>query len=262
MDAEKGLKTVRELLIILHGFLVITNFIMYSDKIRADGFKYTSTFAGMMFYQYIILSVAQLIFVLPRPELCRNIATASTVLWLRIELVVWFAIIISNVTYLFLRSQIKVYLEVDNFIEETLKLPQIDYLIATRPIGFSFHTEMVPFLISNFLYFGSKHQVVTMTGILDKQLEVILFSNYISVICTITLIFIPWKQGPKKWVKYAPYLFFFMMITVFTIIPIANMVFAVALWAIPQIPNKSSVYESWVLFYFIVNISRVVSFFT
>lgn len=117
-------------------------------------------------------------------------------------------------------------------------------------------------MISNFLYFGSKHQVNLMTGILDKQLEVILYSNYISVICTFTLIFVPWKRGPKKWVKYAPYLFFFLMITVYSIIPIANMVFAAVLWGIPTIPNKSSVYESWVLFYFIVNISRVLSFFT
>lgn len=101
-----------------------------------------------------------------------------------------------------------------------------------------------------------------MTGILATQLEVILFSNYISMICTIILIFIPWKQGPKKWVKYAPYLFFFLMITVYMIIPIANMAFAAALWGIPNIPSKTSVYESWVVFYFIVNISRVLSFFT
>ena len=55
MDAEKGLKSVREHLIVLHGFLVVVNFIKYSDKIKADGFKYTSTFVGMMFYQYMIL---------------------------------------------------------------------------------------------------------------------------------------------------------------------------------------------------------------
>lgn len=95
---------MRELLIGLHGYLVVVNFIMYSDKIKADGFKLISSCVGMMFYQYIILSVAQLIFLLPRPELCRNIATASTVIWLQIEMVVWFSIIISNITYLFLRS--------------------------------------------------------------------------------------------------------------------------------------------------------------
>lgn len=128
-------------------------------------------------------------------------------------------------------------MEVDNFIEENEKLPQIDYLIATRLIGTSFHTELVPFIISNYLYFKSKN-INPMTGILATQLVVILVSNYISMICTITLIFIPWKQGPKKWVKYAPYLFFFMMITVYTIIPIANMAFAAALWGIPTIPNK------------------------
>ena len=155
-DAEKGLHTVRFMLIVLHAFLVVTNYIMYSDKIRADGFKYTSTFIGMMFYQYIILSVAQLIFVLPRPELCRNIATASTVLWLRIEMVVWLAIISSNVLFLLLRSCFKVQVEVENFIEETQKIPQVDYLIATRSIGTSFHTEVVPFFISNYLYFSSK----------------------------------------------------------------------------------------------------------
>lgn len=87
-------------------------------------------------------------------------------------------------------------------------------------------------------------------------------SNYVSVICTLILIFVPWKRGPKLWVKYAPYLFFFLVVAVYTIVPLGNMAFAIVLWADPTVPNSKSVYESWVVFYFIVNISRVASFIT
>lgn len=90
----------------------------------------------------------------------------------------------------------------------------------------------------------------------------ILISNYISVIFTIILIFASWKKGPKWYIKIAPYLFFGMLLTVYIFVPLMNIGYNIASWVIPGIDNRANFYESWVLLYFVLNIARLLSFFT
>ena len=99
-------------------------------------------------------------------------------------------------------------------------------------------------------------------GLLGTQLEVILVSNYVSVCFTIIMIFVPWKKGPKWYTKIAPYVFFGMLLTVYIFVPLLNIGYNIATWVIPGLDNRANFYESWVLFYFIVNVARILSFFT
>lgn len=78
----------------------------------------------------------------------------------------WVGVIFSNAFFLFLRSLFKHKILVDGFLDETKRLPQIDTIIATRQVGFSFHTEVVPFLISNYLYWDSKIKGINEPGLL------------------------------------------------------------------------------------------------
>lgn len=97
---------------------------------------------------------------------------------------------------------------------------------------------------------------------MGTQLLVILVSNYISVCFTITLIFVSWKKGPKWYKKIAPYVFFGMLLIVYIFVPLLNIGYNIATFAIPGIDNKANFYESWVLLYLILNIARLLGFFT
>jgi hypothetical protein len=102
---------------------MVTNYIQFHEKIKNEGIKYCCTFIGMMFYQFVVLSVGTAVFYMPRPKLCRNLATGCVVMWLQIELIVWAGVIFSNMLFLFLRSLIKHKVLVDGFLDETKRLP-------------------------------------------------------------------------------------------------------------------------------------------
>lgn len=53
-----------------------------------------------------------------------------------------------------------------------------------------------------------------------------------------------------------------MVICVYLLIPLTNISFFLYIWFKPTIDNKDSVYESWFFVYFIINLARILSFFT
>ena len=136
----------------MHAFLMVTNFLQFSERLKSDAAKFITAFVGMFFYQYIIITVGGDLWYSPNLEDCENLVTAAYVSWFTIELVVWMAVIASNVIFLFLRTCFKHKILIDGFLDETMKLPTIDTILATRKVGFSFHTEVVPFIVSNYLY--------------------------------------------------------------------------------------------------------------
>lgn len=63
----------------------------------------------------------------------------------------------------------------------------------------------------------------TNEGFVYVQLLLINVSSFISVICITFLIFVPWKKGPKNYLKISPMLFFILLISNYLIVPIINL---------------------------------------
>lgn len=56
------------------------------------------------------------------------------------------------------------------------------------------------------------------------QLDIILYCNWVSMLCIFFLIFIPWKKGPDLYLNFSPYIFYVVMIINYVIIPFGNIV--------------------------------------
>ena len=92
-------------------------------------------------------------------------------------------------------------------------------------------------------------------------MTLILVSNYISVLCTTILIFVHWKKGSKWYVSISPYIFFTLLMIVYFVVPVTNIIFTIFCWIYP-VNVVTNLYETWVVFYFVLNFARIFSFFT
>ena len=102
----------------------------------------------------------------------------------------------------------------------------------------------------------------TNTGQLFWSLEVILFSNLVSVFCISFLVFVHWKKGPVWWTKISHVVFFSLLITNYIIIPLANVVIAVFFILDPKIDLKTEPIESYIVFFMVICSMRLVEYFT
>lgn len=118
---------------------------------------------------------------------------------------------------------------------------------------------MVPFLVSSFLYFSPNG---TNQGFLFIQLTIIFMSNLISLFSITYLIFIPWKKGPAWYLKISHIIVYILLITNYLIIPIANLGLALFFILDPSYDLKNQSIQSWVVFFNIVCITRILEFFT
>ena len=118
---------------------------------------------------------------------------------------------------------------------------------------------MVPFLVSSFLYFSPNG---TNQGFLFVQLTIIFMSNLISLVSITYLIFIPWKKGPAWYLKFSHIIVYILLITNYLIITIANLGLALFFILDPSYDLKNQSVQSWVVFFNIVCISRILEFFT
>lgn len=118
---------------------------------------------------------------------------------------------------------------------------------------------MVPFLVSAFLYIQPNG---TNDGFLFVQLSIILASNIISLLCITYLIFIPWKKGPAWYLKISHIIVYILLITNYLIIPIGNLGLALFFIVDPVYNLREQTVQSWVVFFNIVCVSRILEFFT
>jgi len=141
------------MLIWTHSILTIVCFIGQSDRIKALSLKYAMTFAGMLLYIFVILVVAKLNFYTPTPYNSTNLDMGAVITWLRIEILVWFSIIFSNIAFLALRSCFKHKIDIDLLMDDRVKLPTIDTLVALTTVANTFHSDLVPGLVTSVLCF-------------------------------------------------------------------------------------------------------------
>jgi len=130
---------------------MIVCFVNQNDRIRAQAVKYGLSFAWMLLYIFVIIIVGKLNYYTPSPQNCPNLDCAAVTTWIRIELLAWLSIVVSNITFLAVRFCFKHKIDMDLFISERTKLPSIDTLTALTIIANKFHNDFVPSIVTIFL---------------------------------------------------------------------------------------------------------------
>ena len=175
---------------------MVVAFVVHNERISYDGFKQSINFLGMIFYISTILSVSSSNFYFTEiEESDLKVQTATLITWFRIELITSVGIIVSNAVFLALRSCFKHKVQLDHHIDERKKLPQVDTILALHEIATAWHTQFVPWIVSNMLIFLISSSQFPVPGI-DQEIYVVLFCNYVSVVMIFMLLFISWKKGP------------------------------------------------------------------
>ena len=119
---------MRPTLVGLHALLTISNFIQTSKKVDSIFLKCSLTFFSMMLYIAGIIFISKCNYYTPPPKEAINIDTGAITTWFRVEIMVWFSIIVSNVVFLLFRSVVKLKFDSSKYTNENKKLPSIDTL--------------------------------------------------------------------------------------------------------------------------------------
>jgi hypothetical protein len=90
----------------------------------------------------------------------------------------------------------------------------------------------------------------------------IVYSNVCSAICIVWVIFVPWKKGPTWYLRFADKVFFFMILVCYLILPVANIGVMIYLVVLPAINLGKLAIESYVVFFNVVCVMRIVEFIT
>jgi hypothetical protein len=143
-------------------------------------------------------------------------------------------------------------------MDEKRQLPNVDTIIAVSEVANAFHAQFVPFFINSlFSYIPTGDN----SG-LETQLQLIFYSNCISLAAIIFLIFVPWKKGPECYLKFSPIIFYALMYLNYVILPVGNMGLSTYFTLNPNYDLKIKPLESWVIFFTVVCFSRVFEFFS
>lgn len=113
----------RVVIIAVHLLLIFVCLAMQQERIKSLTTKYMMSFFGMIAYIYAICGIATCNYYTPPPDKSPNLTTGAVVTWFRVEMLTWFGIIISNMLFLFIRSQVKHKVDYSIYIDEKKKLP-------------------------------------------------------------------------------------------------------------------------------------------
>lgn len=133
-----NLKILRQYTLpIAHSTLMVMIFISSSDRIPYESLKQGLNFVATFVYIIAILqaAIAMSYFHFPYANPSNEVTTAF--LWLAIEQLVFTSILLSNMIFLCIRSQVRQKLYID-LVDEKKQLPNIDTLIATGELGRAF----------------------------------------------------------------------------------------------------------------------------
>ena len=87
-------------------------------------------------------------------------------------------------------------------------------------------------------------------------------SNVVSVFCITFLIFVDWKKGSQWWLKISPYVCYVMILANYLLIPIVNLIPAIYYLFAPNLVLKDFTIESYVIYYGILCLCKIVEYFT
>lgn len=97
-------------------------------------------------------------------------------------------------------------------------MPNVDTIIAVSEVANAFHAQFVPCFTNTYLAVTPQGD----QGNLTQQLNIILYSNFISLFCITFLVFVPWKKGPEQYLKISPKIFMCLIYLNYVILPVAN----------------------------------------
>jgi hypothetical protein len=91
---------------ITHGILCLINFLTGNPRLHLDGLKAFASFAGMIICVNNLALVSSCIWVLPQPFDWDTAGTGlkSTMIWFEVEVMVFIATLVSNGTFIILRT--------------------------------------------------------------------------------------------------------------------------------------------------------------
>lgn len=71
-----------------------------------------------------------------------------------------------------------------------------------------------------------------------------------------------WKKGPEIWLQVSPIIFYCVVILNYLVIPAVNIVMSIVLFIDPDFVLTQQTTETFVIFFFVICVMRVVEFFT
>ena len=101
---------------------------------------------------YILLTVAQLKYYTPLIRDCENLDTACFVLWLNIELMYNFSIVLSSAAFLATRSFIKQKVQIPQMFGKKRMVLLIDTFVELKNLVNAWNNKFLPPIISCILY--------------------------------------------------------------------------------------------------------------
>lgn len=84
----------------------------------------------------------------------------------------------------------------------------------------------------------------------------------VSAYCIAFLVFVHWKKGSPCWVKISPFFFYTILMMNYLLIPMGNVVLSIYLMCDPSLDLELQTSESFVVFFFVVCLMRLVEYFT
>jgi hypothetical protein len=118
-------------------------------------------------------------------------------IWFSIEVMAFDGIIISNVSFMLLRSIFGTKVDPGEKIQEARKLVKIDTILALRPMCTTYHTAFISFYVT-VIIISSKYYD---NGSKKEEMIVMAITSLISLACFTCQIFVTWKTGPIWWQK-------------------------------------------------------------
>ena len=109
-----------------------------------------------------------------------------------------------------------------------------------------------------FLYYQPNN---TNHGRLVTQLTCIVWSNVISAVSMLFLIFVPWKKGPAWYMYFSDKLFFGLLLLVYIFIPVVNNIFTIYWICLPSMNLKVEPIECYIIFFNVVCFMRIFEYF-
>ena len=76
------------------------------------------------------------------------------------------------------------------------------------------------------------------------------------------MIFVHWKKGSERWLKYSFKVFYILLLLNYVILPVLNLLIFIYYILDPRVNLKANPVESYIIFTAIVCLSRLLEFFT
>lgn len=242
---------------IIHFCMMILNYITSNTRFTYNSIKQLAGFVGMILTIYLICIVSRLAYIFPRPMIWINTNLGGMFCWLEIEWLVFGGTLIANILFLAIRCLVTHKIQFDQ-LPERKQLPNVDTIFAIIDVSNAFTGQVVPLFVG----FWLNRLYVIHSKAFNWALVVILFSNIISVFCITVMVFVSYKTGPEWWLKISLKVFKILVWVNYIVVPFSNLVALVVLVAIRKKEIFDDIASSWVVFWAVLCVFRIIEFFT